>query len=109
MACAWSNVGANCQYARVVQPVRFLKIIEGLVEDEERLPREWRQSDLELLVLFAQPRTERLEVRLVASGIHWVSRREIGGHLLGDQQRIARAKPEVGIDGTRTMLIVVIV
>ncbi|MNP74530.1 hypothetical protein D3C76_1714210 [compost metagenome] len=61
------------------------------------------------MILCAQSRAERFEIRLVASGVLRINCGQVRGHLSGDHHRVARAKPKVGVYRAGAVLIVMIV
>ena len=52
---------------------------------------------------------EGIQICLVASGIAWIDKSQIRSHVFGDQPCILRSQPEVGIQCTGSMKLVMII
>jgi len=102
------HLAAQAENAGMAQPVSLLEIVVSLVEDEERLAGQRRQTLLQALIKLFQARLERSQVGLVAGGIGRVDIGGISSHASRYQAGIGRQQPQVHINAAGTMIVVML-
>ena len=103
------HFAGHAEYAGMTQAVGGLEIVEGLVEDEERLVGDLGHARLESGIELVEATLERRQIVLVAGGVGRVGGSQVGGHASGDQPGVGRQQPEMGVHRAGTMVVVVLV
>lgn len=109
MACSRLDLRRYREHAGMAQSVGFLEIVEGFMEDEERLAGKLAQAFAEFAVEPAEALLEGLQVGPVAPGVGRVDLGQVFGHPRGDGAGVGRQQPEVGVEHAGTMVMVVLV
>ena len=102
------HLATQAENAGMAQSVGLLEIVVSLVEDEERLAGQRRQTLAQALIKLLQACLERSQVGLVASGIGRVDSGQVSGHARGYQAGIGRQQPQVHINAAGTMIVVML-